>query len=444
MSNHFIGMKTVYFFTLRQSIGKGYKLVTTLVALLIILSITVGMMISAKPDKITQSPIEKVYISDNSGSQPANYKAYISQLKIEQFQHIVFEAVEFSSIENIVAKAASDSPKSIAVIISKQESEYDMEAFIPVDSVITKNQSEELLEVMSQGFHSNRILQAGLSRDQLEAVIKPTVTSFSDIGSDESGAGEIISLIAPMLFSLILYCMLLLYGQTVCKLVSTEKTSRLIETLLISVRPYALIAGKVLAVTTIAIAQFIAWIASAIAGLYIGNFVARCLYPEYQNSVIQVITYLRENIGETSLSLPSMILAFLFFCVGFLFYCVISGFAGCIVTKPEDIPSSQAVFQFPIIVSWIFAFIAPLNGSKGLQTVLRYIPFTSPFCVPAELAIGNIGLVEGIISMVILLASSLLVIVLGGKVYKGLALYTGQKLTFRNILAFFPRPKQGR
>jgi ABC-type Na+ efflux pump permease subunit len=103
------------------------------------------------------------------------------------------------------------------------------------------------------------------------------------------------------------------------------------------------------------------------------------------------------------------------------------------VTKPEDVASTQAVFQIPVIISWLVCYIAPMTRINGLLTTVRYIPFTAPFSVPADLITGTIGLLEGMISLALLLVFSLLTIMLAARIYKGLVLYNGQKLSFKMI-----------
>jgi ABC-2 type transport system permease protein len=69
----------------------------------------------------------------------------------------------------------------------------------------------------------------------------------------------------------------------------------------------------------------------------------------------------------------------------------------------------------------------------GLLTIVRYLPFTAPFSVPVDLITGTIGLAEGIVVMALLLVFSVLTIMLAARIYKGLVLYTGQKLSFKMI-----------
>jgi ABC-type Na+ efflux pump permease subunit len=341
-------------------------------------------------------------------------------------------AAEKSSDELIKA-AAANSPQTIAVIIKKKDSGWEMKAVIPKSSEITKGEASALLVPMSSAFRSNKMLQAGLTEDQLKAVLKPSVTEYSDIGESTSMAAKVIRMAAPMVFSFLLYLMLLLYGQNISKSVSTEKTSKLMDFLQTSVHPYAMITGKVLAITSIALGQFVVWIAAGIGGLYGGNAIAHSIYPQYENSAITIINFLKDNIGETAMSLPAVLLAVIIFALGFLFYCVIAAVAGSMVSKPEDVASTQFVFQLPIIISWLVSYFAPLMGKTGLTAAARYIPFTAPFSAPADLITGTMGLLEGLISLLLLLVFSFLTVILAARIYKGLVLYTGQKLTIKTI-----------
>lgn len=405
MKDNFRGWKSVFAFTFRQATkGVGFKLVTALVSVLILAAFILINVFVAKPEKENKpSTIKKVFVSDNSGLKPADYKDILSQYGEKQFQHIEFITVTDKSQEEVIKAAGSDSPEAIAVIITLKETVYELQAFIPANSKITEKKAEELLEPMSNAFESSKLMQAGLSAKQLMSALKPTVTSFSEVGESASEAAQVIKLLAPMLFGFMLYMMLLLYGQTISKSISTEKTSKLMETLLTSVHPYALITGKILAITSMALLQFITWIIAGAAGLYGGNAVAHSIYPEYESSVITIINFLKDNIGETAMTLPAVILAVIFFCVGFLFYCVISGLSGCMVSKPEDVASTQALFQFPIMISWLVTYIAPVIENDGLVAASRYIPFTAPFSVPVDLITGTIGLVEGMVALVLLL-----------------------------------------
>jgi ABC-type Na+ efflux pump permease subunit len=432
MKDNFRGWTSVYAFTFRQSTkGLGFKLVTALVTLIILGAFIVINVIVAKPDKegLETSPVKKVYVLDNSGLQPTDYKTMLPK----EFQHIEFETLIGKSSKEVVKMAEANSYESLAAIIAVKEDGYELKAIIPENSKLKEKHAKALVNSMAPAFETSKLMHAGLSADQLAKVLKPAVVSFAEVGENTSEIAKAIKVAAPMVFSLMLYFMLLLYGQNVSKSVSTEKTSKLMETLLTSVHPYALITGKVLAVTSMGLLQFVSWIIAAVVGLYGGNAVAHAFYPQYENSAITIVNFLKDNIGETAMTLPAVILAVIFFCVGFLFYSVLAALAGSMVSKPEDVASTQAVFQFPIIISWLATYFAPMLGKEGLVRVSRYIPFTAPFTVPADLITGTIGLFEGVITLALMLIFSLLAIILSARIYKGLVLYNGQKLSFKII-----------
>ncbi len=437
MNENFRGWTSVYSFTFRQSTkGVGFKLVTVLITLIIIGAIIGVTILNAKPEEkepVEISPITTVYVLDNSGLAPTGYKELNPELATEQFSKIKYINVTDQTRDAVIDTAEKAGDTAIAVIITTTDTGFAMEAVIPSGSMISQGQANALLTQMSTAFDASKLLQSGLTAEQLAAVMMPEVTSYSDVGENTSVIVQVIKVAAPMACSFMLYMMLLLYGQTISKSVSTEKTSKLMETLLTSVHPYALITGKVLAITSMALLQFIIWIASAFVGLYGGNAIAHSIYPEYQNSVITVINFFKDNIGDTALTPPAIIIAILIIFIGLLFYFVLAGLAGCMVSKPEDAASTQQLFILPIVISFLVVYLAPLSGNDSLLKIARFVPFTAPFCVPADLITGAIGLGQGLLAFAILFAFSLLVIMLSGRIYKGLILYNGQKPSFNMI-----------
>ena len=279
MKNKFRGWQSVFTFTFQQATkGKGFRFVTALVSFLIIgISVLISVLV-AKPDKeeITEpSPITTVYVLDNSGLEETDFRAMNPEFSEEHLASINFISVKDKSEDEVVQMADKNSPTSVVIIISATNGEYQLEARIPYESEIKQDDAWDLINPMISAFETNKMLQAGLSMEQLQAMLKPVNITYFDIGESSNVFAFLIKMIGPMIFSLMLYIMLLIYGQTVGKSVAEEKTTRLIETLLVSVHPYGLITGKVLATTSVALLQFVTWLLSAIVGLYGGNAVAR-------------------------------------------------------------------------------------------------------------------------------------------------------------------------
>lgn len=450
MKNNFRGWATVFGFTLRQSTKTAFKLTTTLIAFLIIGAIIIINIIAAKPEEREYdeqgnyynqenipsgiSTIKKVVIQDKSGLPATDYSTMNPGPFNQYFSNIEFITLDIQTRSELLDYVRKDSDNTIAVIITGKDGIFEFEAMIPHSSIVATEDVNHLLNQMTLSFESNKIMQANLSDEALTAVFTPVITSYSEFGESSSEAAMVIKMIIPMVFSFLMYFMLLFYGQNVSKSVSTEKTSKLMETLLTSIHPYAMITGKVLASTAIAIIQFVIWILAGVVGLYGGNAIAHSMYPGYENSVISFMNFVKDNIGETGMTLPALLLAILVFGIGFMFYCVLAALAGCMVSKPEDVASTQGIFMFPIIISWLLSYFGPLVGNYRLTSVIKYIPFTAPFSVPADIITGTIGLGEGLLSLLILTVFTFIVIVLSAKIYKGLVLYNGQKANMSILL----------
>ena len=432
--SRFRGWKDVFAFTFRQMTKKkSFGVVTGVVAVLLVAAIMLVMVLTGKPDEdvtVEPSKINTAYVVDEYG---VDYAAYLKALQKEAFYQVDFKAAANCAQAIADAQMMGENPSYVVVEVRFEDGTFYMEGTLPENSSANEDDAEELLSAMSECFEYARMEVAGLSTEQSMVLMVPITTDDGKIGEDHSFGMVLVKMLAPMVFGLILYMMLIFYGQDVSREVSVEKTSKLTETLLTSIKPYAMITGKVLAVASAAILQFFFWIACAVAGLVAGNAVAKSMYPGYTNKIFDMLAFLRETFSETAFSPVAVILAILILVLGFLFYCVLAGMAGSMVSKPEDTAQVQAIFQFPIIISFFACYFGVLLEKDGLIMATRFIPFTIPFGVPVDLLTGAVGITQGVISLVILAAFTILCILLSGRMYEGLILYNGQKLTPKKV-----------
>lgn len=439
--NKFQGWKNVFAFTYKQNVGtKAYKLVTGLVAVLVLALAILITVVSCAPDeeetRAEFSSIQKVLVADCAEVGELAYAELIAATQNDAYyEKVQWETAEQATTEEEIARLAEEKGEGvIGLLYTMNEEVLSVRAVIPETSTVGLSEGEELATVVASFVQSLRYQNSGLSMEQLVEVEKPVAVSVGVAGEETNIVAYLIGMFAPLIFGLILYMMLLMYGQKICQQVSTEKTSKLMETLLTSLHPYALLTGKVFAIVAAALTQFFLWIALLVIGLFGGVAIGRMLYPDSTASVTMVVDFLRENIGESALSPAAVVLAILIFCCGFLFYCVIAGLAGSMVTRPEEASSVQGVFTLPIVVSWLVCYLGGFMEKENVLVVARNIPFTIPFGVPVELLTGTVGILQGVISLVILLVFSVLCILLSARIYKGMVLYTGQKLSFKTIV----------
>ncbi len=432
--SRFRGWKDVFSFTFRQMTKKkGYKAVTAVVAVLLVVALVLVVVITGKPDEkeVEKSGIQTVYVAGEFG---VDYAQMLALLDKEAFLDVDFKQVADYDAAKKASEGEAQGNSYVIVEVSYEDATFYMNGILPANSSAGKSEAEDLLAAMSECFEYAKVGMANLSEAQVVALVMPIVASDGKIGEDHSIGAMLVRLMAPMIFGLTLYMMLIFYGQDVSREVSMEKVSKLTETLLTSIKPYAMITGKVLAVALAGILQFFFWIVCAVAGLVIGNMIANSMYPGYENVIFKALDYVRETYNTSAFSPAAALLAALIFVVGFLFYSVLAGVAGSLVAKPEDAAQVQNIFQFPVIISFFACYFGILLEKDALIAATRFIPFTIPFGMPCDLLTGTASILQGVVSLAILLIFSVLCIVVSGKVYEGLILYNGQRMNLKKLV----------
>lgn len=441
--NKFKGWKNVFSFNYKQSAGsKSYILVTSLVAVIIIAAAIIISVVAAKPDKNHDESdvsfycaVETAYVLDLAGLGELKFDEWIPELADEYYSGLSLQQVSDMTEEELTTKAAREEfGMAVGVVIKKEENNITVTAVVPSTSeAISLMDGQEVADLVAVAVEQARFLQSGLSELQYTQVNKQVMISVSDAGEETNVVVYLVQYLAPAIFGLVLYFLLLLYGQNINQSVSVEKTSKLVETLLTSLHPYALLTGKVFAIVATAMQQFFIWVAALIIGIVAGGTIAESMYPGAESGLSVAVEFMRANIGESAFSPVAVVLSLVTFCLGFVFYCVLSGMAGSMVNRPEEAASTQSIFTLPIVISWLVCYFGTLMEKESLLVVARNIPFTIPFCVPVDLLTGAIGIGQGLLSTAILIVFSVLVIMLSGRIYKGLVLYTGEKVTLKNL-----------
>ncbi|MCR5153610.1 MAG: ABC transporter permease, partial [Lachnospiraceae bacterium] len=386
--NKFKGWKEVFSFDYRQTVkNKSYIIITFLICLLTIgagIAIAIGVTSASEKEDPDDGPeysiVEYVCVAENKEFENVDFQAVLDSSG-QYFEGIEVAYVEADD-EIELAKLVNEDHYTMGVMIVKKAdgSGYDIRAVLSSNSAVESTDALEIVNLFVGAVNAQIVDNSGVSPEVAYELTKPVVTSIRMDGEEPNPIASIIKYILPAVFGLVLYFMLLFYGQNVSKAVSTEKTSKLVETLLTSVHPYALLTGKIFANVAAAMLQCLIWIAGIMAGLFIGSTLADGMYPDAQMSLSIGIEFLRANIGESALSPVAFVISLLTFACGFLFYSVLSGVTGSFANRPEEAQNTQGLFVFPIVISWILCYIATLTEQDALLTVLRLVPFTVPFC----------------------------------------------------------------
>ena len=430
----FKGWSHIFSFTMKQNNkSKGFKITTLAIAfILIALMVIINIVMASNYKEDEGMSITNIYVR-NKTKIKLDYEM-LKHTANGKYEKVLVTTLEEATLDELIAKSKVPPTTFAYIEINKLSEGYNIFMSLPNNSIISKEAGNEFLNEFISCFELNKMLGIGLNEAQLTILNTPIVTEYETVGEAKESIGVmLIKLLAPMLFAMVFYFMVLLYGQSICKHVVAEKSSRLMELLLTSVPPEAIISGKVISMTLIAILQFISWIVAGIGGFYLGDLIASYMNPNFVNPIYELINILRTSMVGNAFSLSSLLLAVLFICFGLLFYTVLAGMVGATFTKAEDLSTGIWLYQIPVVVSWLLAYFLPLRGDGFLRNLIRYIPFTAPFITPAEIFIGAMTIYEGLIALAIMILFITIFIFLTGKLYKGFILYQGNKVGLKTM-----------
>jgi ABC-2 type transport system permease protein len=210
----------------------------------------------------------------------------------------------------------------------------------------------------------------------------------------------------------LLYLALLLYGSMVAQGVVEEKSSRVVELLLATVRPWQLLSGKVLGLGLVGLIQLFAVGA-------IGLLLA---------IVTQVVTIAAPATGMLAWGL-------VWYLLGYLLYAMVFAAVGSLVSRQEDVQSVLMPITAVLVVAFVLGFAVLSRSPTGTTaTVLSLLPPLSPLLMPGRLALAAVPWWQVALALLLTMATVAVVARLGGVVYRNSVLHMGPRLRLRDVL----------
>ena len=426
-------MKDVFRFSFMQQLKlKSSQVATLVVALLLFLGAGfVSAFADVKSGKFVPE-IDRVYICDSSFLNGSDYEV-MKKSDDSDFKNTEFVNSE-DDLEKTIENAKADGTKNAVAEIKSDENNKITVRIIRLDNYDGKKGSYNTLKnYISDNIKYVVYEHQGFSEEVQDEIVKNVSfeeTSLS--GGEKSSVESIVKTRAiPLAYSLVMYIILLMYGQSIARSVVLEKDSKMIETILVMSKPYDLIFGKVLSLWLFSLLQLMVWFISLAGGIASGIMVAYSVFGTETSAAANLISKVFDSgSGFSALSVISSIVILL---AGILMYYALAAFFGSFASKSEEVNNYFGVYSMIIVFSWIFPYFNSLNGNEKLISILRYIPFTSPFTSAADTLIGNMKISESLISMGILLISASIVVFLAAKIYKAMILYKGEPVKLKDI-----------
>ena len=274
----------------------------------------------------------------------------------------------------------------------------------------------------TRAVQSERLKTAGISPAAVAALIAPVRVDEAKITSrGEERGGALSTFLAAYVVAFLIYLMTTLYGVAVMRSVLEEKTNRIAEILMSTIRATHLVFGKIIGVGSAAVTQVLIW--AAILTLFVSQshrFGDRFALPD---SIMQAM---RVEPGTG-------VLLFLFFLLGFFLYASIFATVGASVTSEQEAQSVQFIALLPLISPLLF-LESILNAPLGpTATTLGLIPFTAPIAMPMRMASSPVPAIEIVVSLALMLCAIVVVAWVAGKIYRVGMLSTGKRPTLAEL-----------
>ena len=309
---------------------------------------------------------------------------------------------------------------------------------------------ESVEKLIQNKVRQELLLKAGISSQIYEStqvdIDSKTITVSNDGKETSSSSGG--AMILAGIMGLVLYVTLLLYGSQVMNGVIEEKSSRIIEVIISSVKPYQLLLGKIIGVGLVGLTQFLLWIVltiglTQITGKFYGEKVKNNLTQiqkidsEKQSKVIakgdedspmSEVTKVLE-----STNIPMIIAAFLFyFFVGYMLYSSLFAAIGSAVESATEAQQFTFIVMIPIILSFLMAQYTMQDPDSNIAFWASMIPFTSPINMMVRLPYG-VPVWESILSMTLLVLGFLGCSWVSARIYRVGILMYGKKVTWKEL-----------
>jgi len=287
----------------------------------------------------------------------------------------------------------------------------------------------------------------GVDIAQIKAArVSVNIDQESFVGEKTSKIDSVVKLIFGGLAGYLLFMFIIIYGNMIMRSVIEEKTSRIIEIIISSVKPIQLMLGKIIGTSLAGITQFVIWIIlggvlMTILSLVFGIDLAQSQsgQQELLNQAMQnpdVNTEI-QNVITAFYNLPitNLIIAFiLFFIGGYLLYSSLYAAIGAAVDNETDTQQFLLPILMPLILAVYIGIFTVIEDPHGtVSTVFSFIPFTSPVVMLMRIPFG-VPVWQQLLSFVILVGTFMVTVWFAAKIYRVGILMYGKKPSYKELL----------
>lgn len=283
--------------------------------------------------------------------------------------------------------------------------------------------------------------------NSLKASVNLNTYNLSDTGEVKESNSN-LNLIVGYVFGFLIYMFIFIYGGQIMQSVLDEKTSRIVEVIVSSVRPFQLMMGKVLGIGSVGVTQLLIWVALMTTLTTVGFSIfgpsasADMVSSQMPAEAAVEMTKTQEQIANIqnlldSVPIVTIVVSFICYYLGAYFlYGAMYAAIGSAVDSLQDAQQFMFPIMIPLIVSIVSLSMVIQNPDSQLSFWLSMIPFTSPVVMMGRIPFG-VPLWELLLSMALLVAGFVFMIWVAGRIYRVGILMYGVKVNWKTLKVWF-------
>lgn len=282
--------------------------------------------------------------------------------------------------------------------------------------VLVKDELNRDLRTVLDGIVQQQVLKAQLATvedldpDQVIGTVAAAHAGVSSLRAPDPERDQRLAL--ALVIIALLYVSLVLYGSMVAQGVVEEKSTRVVETLLATVRPARLLAGKVIGLGLVGLIQL-----AVIGGSGL------------------LLAMLSGAVTITGVAAGTLFWGLVWYLLGFLLYASVFAAAGSLVSRQEDVQPVLIPITLTLVLAFVIGFsVLARNAASTASTVLSLIPPFTPILMPGKIALGAAAGWQILLGIALTLAATALLTMLGGRIYRAAVLHMGARLRLRDAL----------
>ena len=303
-----------------------------------------------------------------------------------------------------------------AFIISKQgekiKVQYIVESMTMMESI-----PESYANAFTNLYTNMQLTKLGLTQEEMQS-LQPNIDFEMSQTEEQEVKGNVIVI---MLLSLVLFYAIYFCAYQVSSSITTEKTSKIMETLVTSTKPRTIVLGKTIGIGVVGFIQVTVIVAVAL-------ICAKYSLPE---GVL-------ESVLDMSQITPMLgILTVVYFILGYSVFALLYALTGSTVSKPEDVQTANGPVAIVAVVGFYLSYFTMMNPTSNLNIFASIFPFSSPFCMPFRIMMGIATWEQIAISIVVLLVTILMISNISIKIYSNAILNYGSRVSLKDMIKMY-------